>query len=291
MGFDWLKLDNRMVDHPKTHALAAALGEPLAGWYVIRLWSWATRYAPRGQLPASLVPGLESALGWQGEKGLLLLTLVKSGLLDSVEGTGGFEIHDWWDTQSAHVVKAEKDSQRRRKPALAQRLLPASTALDPRLTRACSAGERRGEEKRRETTLSNSDSTSAGEVKIPTPAEQLTLDGNPPPLPEPEALETPAQRAQRLLDAAPDGVFQVFEHWRQACGHQRAKLDPKRRRLIENALKLYSVADLQRAISGCAVSAWHQGVNDKHQKYNDLELILRDAKHIESFLERDGTHE
>ena len=73
----------------------------------------------------------------------------------------------------------------------------------------------------------------------------------------------------------------MFAHWQRATEHPRAKLDAKRRTLIARALKDHPAADLMRAIDGYAASPWHRGENDRGTKYLGLELILRDAAHIE----------
>jgi hypothetical protein len=39
----------------------------------------------------------------------------------------------------------------------------------------------------------------------------------------------------------------------------------------------------EAAILGCKLSDFHQGNNPRRKKYDELELILRDAKHIEMF--------
>lgn len=48
----WFRVDTAIVDHPRIVDLCTVLGDPLAGWYVIRLWSWTMRYAPSGALSA-----------------------------------------------------------------------------------------------------------------------------------------------------------------------------------------------------------------------------------------------
>lgn len=80
-----------------------------------------------------------------------------------------------------------------------------------------------------------------------------------------------------------DDEFQVFEHWR-TMRRPRAKATPERKRLIAKALKVYTVADLQRAIDGVGRSPHHMGQNDRNTVYDDIELVLRDAKHIENFM-------
>ena len=60
--------------------------------------------------------------------------------------------------------------------------------------------------------------------------------------------------------------------------------DGKRRRAVESRLKDgYPLSTILAAIDGCKVSPFNQGENDRHQKYDDLELICRDAKHVEDF--------
>ena len=77
----------------------------------------------------------------------------------------------------------------------------------------------------------------------------------------------------------------VFDHWRQALNHPKAVLDPKRAAAIERALKNYSVDELCRAVDGCKASPHHMGQNNTGQRYDDIELIVRDAKHVEQFLQ------
>lgn len=76
----------------------------------------------------------------------------------------------------------------------------------------------------------------------------------------------------------------VFDHWRVAMSSPRSKLDGKRQRLIKSALKNYNVDDLKSAIDGCRASPWHMGDNDRREKYNGLDLILRNSEKIEGFM-------
>lgn len=80
-------------------------------------------------------------------------------------------------------------------------------------------------------------------------------------------------------------VFEVFDHWKTVMGHPAAKLDRKRKKTIEAALALgYTAEQLKIAIAGCASSAWHRGKNDRGRVYDALDLILRDAEHIDQFI-------
>ena len=82
-----------------------------------------------------------------------------------------------------------------------------------------------------------------------------------------------------------DPVAEVFDHWRATMGHPAAKLDGKRRKRIQAALKLgYSKADLVAAIDGCRSSEWHMGANERDTRYDGLGVVLRDADQIDKFL-------
>lgn len=87
----------------------------------------------------------------------------------------------------------------------------------------------------------------------------------------------PPQRGKPRSDVA-----EVFDHWRTALGKsQAAKLDVKRKRRIEWALRAYGLDAVKRCIDGYAASRWHRGENDRGRPYDDLTLWLRDAEHIE----------
>lgn len=81
---------------------------------------------------------------------------------------------------------------------------------------------------------------------------------------------------------SPSGdVARVFSHWQTVHGKQRSKLDPKRQRLIRNALKTYSADDLCRSIDGYKASPFHQGKNENGTVYDDLSVMIRDSKQVE----------
>lgn len=122
----------------------------------------------------------------------------------------------------------------------------------------------------------------------PTPAAPAP---QPPQMPHP----TPAAPAPRTVkepsvepskESNSEFVVEIFDHWRLKMSKPRAKLDDKRKTLIAKALKIYSADDLKMAIDGCAGSPWHMGQNDRKTKYNDIELILRDAGKIDGFIEK-----
>lgn len=103
-----------------------------------------------------------------------------------------------------------------------------------------------------------------------------------------EDLSVP-QRTAELVASLPKvqlvtPATRIFDHWKSTHGHPRARLDSKRIKLINAALKLYDEATLCQSISGYLNSPHHMGTDPKGNgcKYDDIELMLRDAKHIDA---------
>lgn len=103
---------------------------------------------------------------------------------------------------------------------------------------------------------------------------------------EPVELErsTPDAKPPDKVGERVDSIAKVFDHWRTAHHYPRAALDDKRRRIIREALKHYSEADLCQSISGYLNSPHHMGHNDRATVYTDLKLLLRDSGQIDAGL-------
>jgi hypothetical protein len=84
------------------------------------------------------------------------------------------------------------------------------------------------------------------------------------------------------MSAPPPDVSRVFDHWKQVHGHPQSNLDEKRSKVIRLALASYSPDQLCQSISGYKLSPHHMGKNERNTVYDDIELFLRDAKHIDA---------
>jgi hypothetical protein len=102
------------------------------------------------------------------------------------------------------------------------------------------------------------------------------------PSPNQEQEQEPEQEQEQ-----PKAADLVFDHWRKVMGKGgRTEFDDKRRGRVEARLDGgYSVPDLFQAIEGCKLTPYNMGQNDKGQPFNDLELICRDASHVDRFME------
>jgi len=77
----------------------------------------------------------------------------------------------------------------------------------------------------------------------------------------------------------------VFIYWQHVMKQPHAKLDKKRSKKIEEALNLgYTTDDLKLAIDGCSKTPFNTGLNDRGQRYDSIDLIFRDADHIDQFI-------
>lgn len=78
---------------------------------------------------------------------------------------------------------------------------------------------------------------------------------------------------------------QIFTHWKTVLGYKRARMDQKRLKVIRDRIKDgYSLEDLTDAINGCFLSPFHQGDNDRGTRYDDIELICRNASNVDKFI-------
>lgn len=79
---------------------------------------------------------------------------------------------------------------------------------------------------------------------------------------------------------------EVFAHWKSVLNHPKAKLDKKRKKLINDALKLFEVEELKKAIDGCRLSDFHMGENDRDTIYDAVSVIFgKGAEQIEKFID------
>jgi hypothetical protein len=84
-------------------------------------------------------------------------------------------------------------------------------------------------------------------------------------------------------------VMEIFNFWvktlRTSMRGPSPVLTPGRDKKIRKAIELYGHETCIQAIEGCALSDFHMGKNKGGRRYDDIELILRDAKHIEQFVQ------
>ncbi|WP_194720803.1 hypothetical protein [Noviherbaspirillum malthae] len=96
--------------------------------------------------------------------------------------------------------------------------------------------------------------------------------------------------SELVVPTEPDPIVTIFAYWQKVMNSPKSVLDSKRKQIIRTALKAYSPADICKAIRGCAKSPFNMGENDRKTRYNGLNLILRDAEHIDHFIALDNAN-
>jgi len=89
----------------------------------------------------------------------------------------------------------------------------------------------------------------------------------------------------------PPGGREVYLHWVNATGRSAvtSRFTPGRSKVVKARMaEGYTVAELCRAIDGCAASPWHQGDNPEQKRWDDLTLICRNGEKVEAFIELAG---
>lgn len=114
-----------------------------------------------------------------------------------------------------------------------------------------------------------------------------------PPIVRPLTTGTPARTGQRDNIELNAAAFRVFEYWKTQCRHPRAvpgdrirkvKSRLRERMALHNGDLAAAEADLQQAIDGAARAATVNETTGK--RYDDLELICRNASKLEDFMGR-----
>lgn len=77
----------------------------------------------------------------------------------------------------------------------------------------------------------------------------------------------------------------LFAYWQDVMNHPRARLDARLLEKITARLREgFTLDDLKLAVDGNKASPYHQGRNKDRKVYDSLELIVRDAAHVNNFL-------
>lgn len=96
MGVNDARINVDFPTHRKTKRLLRRLG-PAGPWYLVRLWLWAARNHPSGDLSGLSDEDIEEAIDWPADVGALVPALVECGFADGDERERA--LHDWADHQ------------------------------------------------------------------------------------------------------------------------------------------------------------------------------------------------
>lgn len=81
-----------------------------------------------------------------------------------------------------------------------------------------------------------------------------------------------------------DPIVIIFAYWQKVMKSPGSALDKPRRGYIEKALKNYTPREVCEAIRGCSMTPHNMGINDRNEKYNGLNVVLKNADNIDRFI-------
>lgn len=116
----YLEIDDGFLEHPKTLRFCRVVREPCGAVYLMRLWTWATKSAPDGDLTGLEPEDVELPLRWSGEPGACFAALVACGFID-VDPNGSHAIHNWGARTGGSIVRMEERANEKREAWAAQK--------------------------------------------------------------------------------------------------------------------------------------------------------------------------
>lgn len=108
----YLEIDEGFDAHPKTVRLCRVMGDVNAGQYLIRLWAWACRSAPDGNLSGMEAGDIEAIAKYKSADGKLFAALTerwssKFGAWLDLDGDS-LKLHGWDERTGAAIAKMDK---------------------------------------------------------------------------------------------------------------------------------------------------------------------------------------
>lgn len=115
-GRVYLEINEGFPGHRKTLRLCSALQDTRAGWYMIRLWTWACRSCPSGDLTGMSPYDIEIAVGYAPMDGKCYQAMVGAGgpgrcgfIEESTPGEPSV-IHDWMEHTGGAIKRMEESA-------------------------------------------------------------------------------------------------------------------------------------------------------------------------------------
>lgn len=95
-------------------------------------------------------------------------------------------------------------------------------------------------------------------------------------------------RSKKAMSVPDSEIQKLWDYWvdkMRAGSKRKPVLDSNRRQYLGAAIHDYGMQGCIDAIDGCALSEFHMGRNKMNKRYDSVELIFRDAEHVEKFQE------
>jgi hypothetical protein len=110
----YLRIDENFATHPKTIGFVGRMQDPNAAMYLVKLWTWAVRSCPTGDLSGMLPWSIEDVVGYRLQDGRCYAAMVAAGFIDEGETGEPLAIHKWMERTGGDVVRMENEADRKR---------------------------------------------------------------------------------------------------------------------------------------------------------------------------------
>jgi hypothetical protein len=104
----YLEIDEGFPKHRKTLRLRSIMRDPLAGWYMVDLWTWACRSCPDGDLTGISSYEIEEAANYSPRDGKLCQAMIDSGFIDTDGNGNPVGLHNWMERTGAAIARMAK---------------------------------------------------------------------------------------------------------------------------------------------------------------------------------------
>jgi hypothetical protein len=103
----YLEIDEGFPGHRKTLRLCSLLRNPEAGWLMIKIWTWACRSCPDGDLSGMTPYDLEIVAQWRKLDGNCYKAMVDAGFIDESSAGAPSMLHNWMKRTGGSIKKME----------------------------------------------------------------------------------------------------------------------------------------------------------------------------------------
>lgn len=105
---------------------------------------------------------------------------------------------------------------------------------------------------------------------------------------DPKGKRTKKEQGRKVVVGESEGkeVGEIWAHYVAEMNPRQRLISDEERRIIREALKVATISECKRAITGNARSPFHQGQNERGRKYNTISQILRGKRGRQTTRER-----
>jgi len=110
----YLEIDEGFLTHPKTLRFCGRMQDPNAVAYLLRLWTWAARSCPTGELAGMEPYEIEIAVQYRLLDGKCYAAMAAAGFIDEEETGAPSRIHGWMERTGGAIKRMAEEAARKK---------------------------------------------------------------------------------------------------------------------------------------------------------------------------------